>query len=232
MADLGEQKRAALMAAPLDQANLAADPVAQFGQWFAQAHEAELPQPHAMSLATATPQGCVSLRLVLLRAFDEGGFLFFTGLETQKVREMRANPQVALLFPWLLLNRQVRVEGTAVALSTAQTTKFFLSRPRHSQLGAWFTQAGGMVSSRAILRAKWAALQEKFRAGEVPLPSGWGGLSGTAAARGILAGARGWPARPLCLPTARSGRMVGRTVTAVDLSLNNATNPATIAYTS
>ncbi len=160
---------------PLNRTDLAADPLAQFAKWYAQAWEAELPQPHAMSLATATPEGRVSSRLVLLRSFDEAGFVFFTGLETQKVREMRANAQVALLFPWLLLNRQVRVEGTAVPLSAAQTLQYFLSRPRDSQLGAWFTQTGGVVSSKAVLRAKWAEVKEKFRAGEVPLPSGWGG---------------------------------------------------------
>ncbi len=165
-----------LMATPLRRADLAVEPLAQFAHWFAQAWEAELPQPHAMSLATATPQGRVSSRLVLLRSFDEAGFVFFTGLETQKVREIAANPQVALLFPWLLLKRQVRVEGTAVPLSTAQTLQFFLSRPRDSQLEAWFTQAGGVVSSRAVLKGKWAEMKEKFRAGEVPLPSGWGGF--------------------------------------------------------
>lgn len=160
---------------PLRRADLAAEPMAQFGCWYEQAWAANLPQPHAMSLATATPDGRVSSRLVLLRSFDEAGFVFFTGLETQKVSDMRANPQVALLFPWLLLNRQVRVEGTAVSLSTTQTLRSFLSRPRHSQLEAWFTQTGGAVSSRAVLRAKWAEVQGKFRTGKIPLPTGWGG---------------------------------------------------------
>lgn len=160
---------------PIRRADLATEPMAQFARWYEEAWAANLPQPHAMSLATSTLQGRVSSRLVLLRSFDEAGFVFFTGLETQKVSEMRDNPQVALLFPWLLLRRQVRVEGTAVPLSTAQTLRFFLSRPRHSQLEAWFTQAGGVASSRAVLRAKWAEVKKKFQAGEVSLPTGWGG---------------------------------------------------------
>lgn len=167
--------RQQLLSAPLQRADLAAHPVDQFAAWYEQAQQAALPQPHAMTLATANNQGVVSSRLVLLRTFDQDGFVFFTGLETQKAQDIATNDRVALLFPWLLLERQVRVQGTAVPLSTAAALRFFLTRRRGSQLGAWLTQTEGVVTSRAVLQAKWAELKRRFQDDRIPLPTAWGG---------------------------------------------------------
>ncbi len=128
-----------------------------------------------MSLATAAADGAVSSRLVLLRLFDQDGFVFFSGYETQKARDINANPKAALLFPWLALERQVRVEGTAVQISKTESIQFFAARRRGSQLGAWLTQSSEIISSRHILHAKMAELKRKFQAGQVPFPSAWGG---------------------------------------------------------
>ena len=164
-----------IKAQPLRQADLAQQPMVQFTRWYRQAEDVKLSLPHAMSLATADENGRVASRLVLLRHFDERGFVFFTSLETSKVWDIAKNLQVALLFPWLLLERQVRVEGTAVPLSRGETLRHFLSRPRASQLAVWFTQQSGAVSSRAVLQKQWAAMKQKYRQGRIPLPDSWGG---------------------------------------------------------
>jgi pyridoxamine 5'-phosphate oxidase len=170
-----ETVREQLKSTRLSRADLPADPLAQFERWLAQARQAALPQPLAMGLATAGADGAVSSRMVMLRYFDERGFVFFTGLETEKVRQIGENGQVSLLFPWLLLERQVRVAGTAVPVPTSEALKFFAGRSRESQMSAWLTQSDGVVSSRALLRGKWAELVRKFGEGRVPLPSAWGG---------------------------------------------------------
>ncbi|MCA9957807.1 MAG: pyridoxamine 5'-phosphate oxidase [Anaerolineales bacterium] len=175
MSETLDDLRRHIIETPMQRANLCPNPVEQFAQWWQQAEAAAQPQPQAMSLATADTAGRVSSRLVLLRAFDTRGFVFFSGYETKKGRDMAVNAQVALLFPWLLLQRQVRVEGTAVQLSAAESWQYFLTRSRASQVGAWLTQTDGVVSSRALLKSKWAEMMHRFQQGEIPLPTAWGG---------------------------------------------------------
>jgi pyridoxamine 5'-phosphate oxidase len=151
------------------------DPLAQFEVWLQAAQEVDLPHPHAMSLATASPAGEVSSRIVLLRYFDEAGFVFFSATNTLAARQMAANPQVSLLFFWPMLERQVKVVGTAVPLSTAESLHFFASRRRASQMGTWLAQEAGVVTSRSVLRAKWREIKRKFSDGEVSMPDFWGG---------------------------------------------------------
>ena len=151
------------------------DPLAQFEVWLQAARDANLPYPNAMSLATASPTGEVSSRIVLLRYFDERGFVFFSATNTLAVRQMAENPQVSLLFPWLALDRQVKVVGTAVPLPKSDSLRFFASRRRETQIGTWLAQEGGIISSRSVLQAKWREIKRKFSDGQVPMPDFWGG---------------------------------------------------------
>jgi pyridoxamine 5'-phosphate oxidase len=160
----------------LRRADLLPEPVAQFGTWFSQACDAGLHEPNAMALATVAPNGQPSQRTVLLKYFDAGGFVFFTNYESRKAREIALNPQVSLLFPWITLERQVIVLGRAEKISALESLKYFASRPRESQLGAWVSQQSSVVGSRQLLEMKLAEIKRKFSAGEVPLPSFWGGL--------------------------------------------------------
>jgi pyridoxamine 5'-phosphate oxidase len=159
----------------MERESLNPDPLAQFDAWLLAAQAADLPYPNAMSLATASPTGNVSSRIVLLRYFDKAGFVFFSATNTLAARQMAENPQVSLLFPWLALDRQVKVVGTAVPLPTTDSLRFFASRRRESQMGTWLAQAGGVVNSRAVLQAKWAEIKRKFGDGQVPMPDFWGG---------------------------------------------------------
>ncbi len=155
--------------------DLKTDPYKQFEQWFQQATEAELPEPNAMSLATASAQGEPSIRTVLLKYFDEQGFVFFTNYESRKAQQIEENPHVALLFLWLPLERQVKIQGTAEKISTGESFNYFTSRPRGSQLGAWCSAQSSVISSRKLLEMKFEELKYKFQQGEIPLPSFWGG---------------------------------------------------------
>jgi len=159
----------------LDIEDLNPDPIAQFSTWFEQAVKCELPEPNAMSLATVSAQGQPSLRTVLLKRYDENGFVFFTNLESRKAQEIAGNPRVALLFPWIVLERQVIVTGSAERVSTAESLKYFLTRPRGSQLAAWISQQSRPISSRQVLEMEWEKMKQKFANGDVPLPSFWGG---------------------------------------------------------
>lgn len=159
----------------LNRADLTPDPFSQFAVWLGQAQEAGLPYPTAMSLATASGNGEVSSRIVLLRYFDERGFVFFSGYDTKKSEQIAQNAHAALLFPWLALERQVKIVGTAVKISAAESLRFFMSRSRESQIGAWLSQSSEVISSRSILQAKLEGMKQEFREGQVPLPSQWGG---------------------------------------------------------
>jgi pyridoxamine 5'-phosphate oxidase len=159
----------------LDLADLQPDPFGQFDAWMRGAVETELLEPNAMSLATVSAAGTPSLRVVLLKGFDARGFVFFTNYHSQKARDLAANPSVALLFLWLPLERQVSVTGRAEKLSTAESLKYFLSRPRESQLGAWASRQSEVITTRSLLEAKFAEMKSKFMHGEVPLPGFWGG---------------------------------------------------------
>jgi pyridoxamine 5'-phosphate oxidase len=128
-----------------------------------------------MSLATSSKGGRCLVRTVLLKGLDDRGFVFFTNLESRKARHIQENPNVSLLFPWLLLERQVVVTGQAARISTVESLKYFLSRPRGSQLAAWASRQSSVISSRQVLEMEWERLKGKFDAGEIPLPSFWGG---------------------------------------------------------
>ena len=155
--------------------DLAPDPIAQFNQWFIEAREAELHEPNAMTLSTVGLDGCPAARTVLMKFFDESGFVFYTNYSSAKAKEIEAAPKASLLFPWLLLERQVRIEGEVEKVSIAESLKYFASRPRESQIGAWVSDQSSVIDSRALLMNKMAELKAKFKGGEVPLPSFWGG---------------------------------------------------------
>ncbi len=161
---------------PLTRATLAASPVKQFALWFEEARAAEIPEPNAMTLATAEPSGRVSSRTVLLKAYDERGFVFFTNYASRKARQLAANPQASLLFPWVALARQVEIAGAVEKISAAESLAYFMSRPFGSRLGAWVSDQSSVISSRKILLAKFDELKRKFANGEIPKPEGWGGF--------------------------------------------------------
>lgn len=151
-------------------------PFQQFENWYQAATDAELHEPNAMSLATVSESGAPSLRTVLLKVWDKSGFVFFTNHGSRKAQDISANPNVALLFYWPPLHRQIRIEGTAHKVSTVESMKYFVTRPRGSQLGAWCSEQSSTISSRAVLLAKLAEIKQKFQDGEIPLPSFWGGF--------------------------------------------------------
>ena len=151
------------------------DPFRQFSQWFDQACAASLAEPNAMTLATVGPDGQPTLRTVLLKIFDQHGFVFFTNYGSRKARQIAENQRVALLFPWVKLARQVAVTGLAEQISTIESARYFASRPRDSQLGAWISQQSSVLSSRQLLMHELAKIKAKFLNGEVPLPDFWGG---------------------------------------------------------
>ncbi len=151
------------------------DPFKQFELWFQQACAANLPEPNAMSLATVSANGSPSQRMVLLKYFDRQGFVFFTNYESKKARQIEGNHQVSLLFFWKALERQVQIEGTATKIATAESLKYFATRPRGSQIGAWCSQQSTVISSRKMLELKFDEIKRKFHNQEIPLPSAWGG---------------------------------------------------------
>ncbi len=159
----------------LSREELNADPVAQFSEWFSQATELKVHEPNAMTLATVDETGMPYQRTVLLKYFDREGFVFFTNYESRKAKQMALNPQVSLLFPWITLERQVIIQGTAEKISTAESLKYFASRPRESQIGAWVSNQSEVITSRKFLMQKLAEIGGKFSKGEIPLPSFWGG---------------------------------------------------------
>ncbi len=160
----------------LDLPNLNADPIKQFERWLQDAIVAELPDPTAMCVATVDSSGQPSQRLVLLKDVSEKGFTFYTNLGSRKASELAANPKVSLHFPWHPLERQVIVYGTAEAVPSSQVLKYFLSRPKESQLAAWASEQSRPVSTRQALLQKFAEVKHKFAHGEVSLPSFWGGF--------------------------------------------------------
>ena len=159
----------------LDVPDLADDPIEMFERWLRQAIDAGVHEPNAMVLATATTDGRPSSRMVLLKGVGPDGFVFFTNHASRKGDELAANPLCALLFPWHPLERQVRVEGVASVLDDDEVATYFHSRPRGAQLGAWSSQQSRPVASRAELAETYAAVEERFATGEVPVPPTWGG---------------------------------------------------------
>jgi pyridoxamine 5'-phosphate oxidase len=160
----------------LAEADVDADPVVQFGRWFEQAEDAGLLEPTAMTLATATPDGRPSARMVLLRGFDDRGFCFFTNYESRKGAELTANPRAALVFWWGELERQVRIEGRVEPTSREESEAYFYSRPLGSQLSAAASPQSQVIDGRAVLEERVARLATGHQDGEVPLPGFWGGF--------------------------------------------------------
>lgn len=151
------------------------DPIALFEQWLSQACEAKLPDPTAMTVATVDEQGQPWQRIVLLKHFDAQGMVFYTNLGSRKALQLAHNPRISLHFPWHYLERQVMVLGEVEKLSPLEVLKYFHSRPRDSQIGAWVSKQSSRISARGILEGKFLELKQKFQQGEVPLPSFWGG---------------------------------------------------------
>jgi pyridoxamine 5'-phosphate oxidase len=161
--------------AELDEAHVAPDPFVQFEQWFSEAQRAEVSEPNAMLLATASAEGIPNIRAVLLKIFDERGFVFFTNYHSVKAAEIDANPHVAAEFLWLDLERQVRIIGTCEKISIKESLAYFMKRSRGSQLGAWVSDQSTVISSRKALQMQIEKMKAKFVNKEVPLPDFWGG---------------------------------------------------------
>ena len=159
----------------LREEELLTNPYKQFELWFNQALEANLIEPNAMSLCTVGKDLKPSIRTVLLKLYDETGFVFFSNYKSKKAVQIEENPNAAILFPWLGLERQVKIEGSIEKISKAESLKYFLSRPKGSQIGAWVSHQSEVISSRSILEAKFDEIKNKFVKGEVPFPSFWGG---------------------------------------------------------
>ncbi len=154
---------------------LPSDPFKQFELWFQQACNADVPEPNAMCLATVSPTGEPYQRMVLLKYFDPQGLVFFTNYESRKARQLDNNPHASLLFFWTALQRQVQIVGHTVKISTAESLKYFATRPRGNQIGAWCSQQSSVISSRQVLEMKFDEIKRKFHNQEIPLPSAWGG---------------------------------------------------------
>jgi pyridoxamine 5'-phosphate oxidase len=172
--DLGSMRRE-FETDGLSREDLANHPVAQFQTWFEDARTAGLLEPNAMSLATAGADGMPDVRTVLLKYFDDNGFVFYTNYQSRKAGELDENPQAALLFPWIGLNRQVRIQGQVTRVSKTESLRYFMSRPRGSQIGAWVSEQSKAIRSRGLLEQKVAEMKRKFGEGEIPLPDFWGG---------------------------------------------------------
>lgn len=161
--------------AGLTEADAGDDPVSLFRQWFDVALSAGLPEPNAMTLATATPDGRPSARVVLLKALDGRGFSFYTNYDSRKGRELDANPHAALVFLWQELERQVRVEGPVEKVSPDESDDYFANRPLGSRLGAWASAQSAVIPNREFLEKQHAELARKYPDGNVPRPPYWGG---------------------------------------------------------
>jgi pyridoxamine 5'-phosphate oxidase len=170
-----EDLRSEYSGQPFRRSDLDPDPGTQFARWFEQAREVAQPEVNACTLATMGLDGRPSARTVLLKYFDGDGFVFFTNLASQKARQIEENPAVALLFFWHTLERQVCVRGTAERISTAEALRYFVRRPRSSQLSAWVSEQSSVITSRSVLEMKLDEIKRKFADRDVPLPSFWGG---------------------------------------------------------
>lgn len=159
----------------LRRSDLDPDPFKQFATWFTAAVEAGIRDVNAMSLASSTPDGRPSVRIVLLKGFAADGFTFFTNHESQKGQELDVNPRAALAIYWPPLERQVRIDGVTARTSREESQRYFHSRPTGSQLGAWVSRQSEVIDGRRILEGRLAEMTERFAHGEIPLPPHWGG---------------------------------------------------------
>lgn len=152
------------------------NPFEQFTLWFDQAIAAKLPEPNAMTLATATPDGKPSARMVLLKGYDERGFVFYTNYKSRKGQQLLANPWGAIAFWWTQLERQVRIEGQIEQVSTEESDAYFYSRPQDSQLGAWASEQSQVIDSRQVLEQRLEQLKKEYKHQTIPRPPYWGGF--------------------------------------------------------
>ena len=159
----------------LSRADLDDNPFKQFEKWFNHACECNVTEPNAMVVSTVSAEGAPSSRVVLLKSWDEKGFVFYTNYTSRKAREIAENNKVCAVFTWLDLERQLRIEGIAEKVSAAESLRYFLSRPFGSRLGAWVSRQSSVISSRSLLEMQFEKMKEKFKNGEVPLPDFWGG---------------------------------------------------------
>ncbi|MCV9877619.1 pyridoxamine 5'-phosphate oxidase [Brenneria izbisi] len=160
----------------LRRSDLTDNPLDLFERWLRQACDARLADPTAMSVATVDEQGQPYQRIVLLKHYDEKGMVFYTNLGSRKALHLAHNSRISLLFPWHMLERQVMVLGRAEKLPPLDVLKYFHSRPKDSQIGAWVSKQSSRISTRGVLESKFLELKQKFKNGEVPLPSFWGGF--------------------------------------------------------
>lgn len=161
--------------AGLRRSDVSRDPTEQFRRWFGEALSVDLHEPNAFALATSTPDGRPSARIVLLKGFDERGFVFYTNYEGRKGRELENNPRAALLFYWGELERQVRVEGTVARLPDEESDAYFASRPRGSRLGAVTSEQSRAIRGRKVLEDRLEKLEQDYEGKEIPRPPYWGG---------------------------------------------------------
>ena len=159
----------------LNENDLARDPYRQFEKWFQEAEAAKVIEPNAMTVCTSTRDGRPSGRTILLKGVDGRGFVFYSNYESRKGRELHENPNAALVFPWLALERQVIAEGTVTKVPREESEAYFHTRPRTSQLAAWVSQQSTIISGRSVLEDSMKMLEQKYAGREVPLPPHWGG---------------------------------------------------------
>lgn len=172
-----ENLREDYRAKSLNRSEILEDPIQQFGIWFQEALDSEIKEPNAMTLATSTRDGIPSARIVLLKGFDEKGFVFYTNYESQKGRELLDNPQAALVFSWLDLQRQIRINGKVVKLSSELSERYFQSRPKGSQIGAWVSPQSEVIKNRNVLEEKKQLLEKQYAdVDKLPRPESWGGF--------------------------------------------------------
>ncbi len=167
--------RAHFMNRGLRRAELDPDPIVQFERWYSFACGSDIPEPNAMTLATVDEDGQPWVRSVLLKLYDQTGFVFFTNYGSDKARQIDANTRVALLFPWVAFARQVQINGRAERISTAESLSYFATRGRGSQIGAWASPQSQVIRSRSLLEAKVEQIKQRFAEGRIPLPDFWGG---------------------------------------------------------
>jgi pyridoxamine 5'-phosphate oxidase len=159
----------------LSEGDVDPDPLVEFRRWYRLAEESGVVQPDAMTLATATPEGVPSARMVLLKGVDDAGFVFFTNYGSRKAGELAENPRAALILYWSPIRRQVRVTGTVARLPAAESEEYFRSRPRGSRLAAWASPQSNVIPERAVLEDEYRRLEAEYGDGDVPLPPSWGG---------------------------------------------------------
>ncbi len=159
----------------LKREDLSENPFEQFRLWFEHACECKVKEPNAMALSTVNAKGEPTSRIVLLKSWDENGFVFYTNYKSAKASDISANPEVSALFFWPDLERQIRINGTASKVSTAESLRYFLTRPFGSRLGAWVSHQSSIITSRSLLEMQFDKMKRKFANGQVPLPDFWGG---------------------------------------------------------